>query len=255
MPYCIKCGKPLPADEAAKFCPSCGAAIAPTVQPKQIRVSKKETYESFRIATFRNRVLVMMMALVLCLAITSVGAMAPVEFSEANGIMQEFQTLEDALSVAGVQIIFGNNLMHCLFMFAPGFGPFYGFFVLYSTGKVLAAMSVSMGENPLLLFASLFVYPHAWLEYISYGLAISESFWLLYAAGKHRARGIRMELSTAAKVMAVCAILLLAGAFAEMYIISGAPSELEVFIASSKIFESSSLGIPIFSESSLTHLA
>jgi hypothetical protein len=224
MPYCIKCGAKLHADEAARFCPNCGAAIVPIMQYGQARVTRNESYEDLGIATTRNRVLLMLMILALCLAVTSAGALAQVEFSEANDITREYGTLEEVLSVAGLQIIFGNNLMHCLFMFAPALGPFYGFYVLYSTGKVLAAISLTTGTNPLLLFAGLLIYPHAWLEYVSYSLAISESLWLIYVAGKYRTKGFRKEVFTAAKIIAVCAVLLLLGAITEMYLISSALS-------------------------------
>jgi uncharacterized membrane protein SpoIIM required for sporulation len=224
MPYCIKCGTQLPADEAAKFCPNCGAAIVPTMRHEQAPVARKEPYERLEIATTRNRVKLMLVTLVLCFIITSAGALAQIEFSEADSITQEFQTWQDILGVVGLQIIFGNNLMHCLFMFIPGVGPFYGFYVLYSTGKVLAALGLMTGENPLLLFISLFIYPHAWLEYVSYSLAISENLWLIHAARKYQTKGFRNELSTAAKVMAICAILLLIAAIAEMSIISSALS-------------------------------
>jgi len=162
----------------------------------------------------------MLMAFVLCLAITAVGAVSKVESSEAHEIIGEFDKMEELLNDVGLQFIFGNNLMYCMIMFIPALGPYYGLMVLYSTGKVLAALGVTSGVNPLGLFFSLFMYPHAWLEYISYSLAISESFWLIYAIIKDRGRGLRSELSTAAKVMAICAVLLLLAAFAEMYIIS-----------------------------------
>jgi predicted RNA-binding Zn-ribbon protein involved in translation (DUF1610 family) len=224
MPYCIKCGTQLPTDEAAKFCPNCGAAIVPTIRHRQTLVTTKEPYESLEIATTRNRVLLMLVTLVLCFAITSAGALEQIEFSEANNITQEFQTFQGMLKAVGLQIIFGNNLMHCLFMFIPGIGPFYGFYVLYSTGKVLAATGLMMGENPLLLFISLFIYPYAWLEYVSYSLAVSESLWLIHAARKYQIKGFRYELSTAAKVIAFCAILLLIAAIAEMNVVSSALS-------------------------------
>ena len=216
----MKCGAPLPADESARFCPFCGASLDVQLPYERRWETGAEPRRSLRVATLRNRVLVMLMAFVLCLAITAVGAVSKVESSEAHEIIGEFDKMEELLNDVGLQFIFGNNLMYCMIMFIPALGPYYGLMVLYSTGKVLAALGVTSGVNPLGLFFSLFIYPHAWLEYISYSLAISESFWLIYAIIKDRGRGLRSELSTAAKVMAICAVLLLLAAFAEMFLIT-----------------------------------
>ncbi len=216
----MKCGARLLADESARFCPFCGASLDVQLPYERRLETGTEPRRALRVATLRNRVLVMLIAFVLCIAITAVGAVSRVESSEAHEIIGEFDKLEELLNDVGLQFIFGNNLMYCMIMFVPALGPYYGSLVLYSTGKVLAALGVTSGINPLTLFFSLFIYPHAWLEYISYSLAISESFWLIYAIIKDRSRGLRSELSTAAKVMAICAVLLLLAAFAEMYLIT-----------------------------------
>jgi len=177
-----------------------------------------------KVTTLRNRILVLLIAFVLCLAITDAGAMSKIESSEAQDLIGEVNKTNEMLSTIGVQFIFGNNLMYCIMMFVPVWGPYYGSIVLYSTGRVLAALGATRGVNPLALFLTLFIYPHAWLEYVSYSLAISESFWLIYASVKYGGKGLRNELSTAAKVMAICAVLLLLAAFVEMYLISSISS-------------------------------
>jgi uncharacterized membrane protein SpoIIM required for sporulation len=179
-----------------------------------------ELRRGLKIASFKTRILVLLIAFVLCLAITASGAVSSIGASEAQGIVGEFDKMDELLNFVGLEFIFGNNLKHCIIMFVPGLGAFYGGFVLYSTGRVLAALGVTAGTNPLGLLITLFIYPHAWLEYLSYSLAISESFWLIYAAIRFRGRGFRNELSTAAKAIAICAVLLLLAAFAEMYVIT-----------------------------------
>jgi len=218
MVYCTKCGTRLPEDEQAKFCPSCGAPIALRLDytiPTRPSAEKKP-----RTAALRSRLIVTLIVFALCVGVTSAGTLAKVESSEAQGIVQEWEKVEEALETAGVQIIFGNNLMYCLVMFIPVLGPLNGFYVLYSTGKVLAAFGSTAGADPLLLFLSLFIYPHTWLEYVSYSLAISESLWLLFLTLKHRLRGFRGELSNASRAIAICTVLLLLGAFAEIALIS-----------------------------------
>jgi hypothetical protein len=134
--------------------------------------------------------------------------------------MQDFDSLQEALMVAGIQIIFGNNLMYCLIMFVPLLGSIFGFYVLYSTGWVLSALGVAVGTNPALLFLALLIYPHFWLEYFSYGLAVSEGFWIVYMARKGGIKGLKKECMDATKVVTLCMILLLLGAFTEMLLIS-----------------------------------
>jgi uncharacterized membrane protein SpoIIM required for sporulation len=173
-----------------------------------------------RVGTLKNRVIVMVVVMVICFAVTSLGTLERVESSEAQDILQDMNGLEEMLKVAGVQIIFGNNLMHCLIMSVPALGPFYGLYILHSTGKVLAAIGSAVGTDPLSLFITLLIYPTTWMEYFSYSLAISESTWLLYSVVRRGFRGLKDESTNAAKVVVVCAVLLLLGAFVEMSIIS-----------------------------------
>jgi len=219
MQYCPKCGTGLPTEEKARFCPNCGASLAHQVgyvetSPFEMHV---EAPKERRIGTLKSRLIIFAIALILSLAVTSLGATAKLETSEAQDIVQETNTVRDALEVAGVPIIFGNNLMQTLMMFIPGLGSLWGFYVLYNTGRVIAAIGIVAKVDPLLLFASLFIYPFAWLEYISYSLAISESLWLAYAAVRH---SFKRELVTACKVIAICAVLLLLAAFMEMAMIA-----------------------------------
>jgi hypothetical protein len=220
MRYCIKCGMRLPDDESARFCPNCGALLAVQMPYERPRQPSMEPRRGLKATTLQNRILVLLVAFVFCMAITVAGVTSKIGSSDANNIVGDFDKTEQVLNIIGVQFIFGNNLMYCVMMFVPVCGPYICSIVLYSTGRTIAALGATSGVDPLGLFLALFTYPYSWLEYVSYGLAISESFWLIYAAVKHGGRGLRNELSTAAKIMAICAVLLLLAAFAEMYVIS-----------------------------------
>jgi len=224
MPYCTRCGIRLPEDEEAKFCPNCGAPIffRPQPYPKDLR----EAGRPLQVASRRNRFLAFLFALFLCIAATSMGALSKVNYSEAQVIIEDFEKMEDALQTAGIQLIFGNNMMYCLVMFIPFAGPIGGLYVLYSTGKVLAAWSSTLGTDPMLLFLSLMIYPHAWMEYVSYSLAVSESMWLSFCMLKYGFRGFRAEIINAAKYISICAVLLLIGAFIEVALITLATSSI-----------------------------
>jgi len=212
MPYCTKCGMKLPEDEEARFCPNCGAPIRV--------VYRRIEAEEIRPISGLKRSLLFFAVLLLCLIVTSAGALSNVNVTEAKTIVKDFNEMEEIIKKVGVRLIFGNNLMYCLVMFIPFIGPISGFYVLYSTGKVLAAISQTVGANPLILLMSIMIFPHAWLEYISYSLAITEGILLSIYILKYRFRGVRAEAMNVAKYIAVCSILLLIGAAIEMMLIS-----------------------------------
>ena len=218
MPYCTKCGMKLPEDEEARFCPNCGAPIR--------EVYRRIEAEEIRPISGLKRSLLFFAVLLLCLIVTSAGALSNVNITEAKTIVKDFNEMEEIIKKVGVRLIFGNNLMYCLVMFIPFIGPISGFYVLYSTGKVLAAISQTVGANPLILFMSIMIFPHAWLEYISYSLAITESILLSIYIVKYKFRGVRAEAMNVAKYIAVCSILLLLGAVIEMALISTFSSTL-----------------------------
>jgi uncharacterized membrane protein SpoIIM required for sporulation len=213
MPYCTNCGIRLPEDEEARFCPNCGAPILHEAH-RHAEAEKKE-WKRQKVATRKNRILLFLAVLVLCVAVTSAGALSKVDSSQAQSILSSLEEMEEMLRKAGVRLIFGNNMMYCLLMFTPFVGPIGGLYILYSTGKVLAAMSYVQGGDPILLLLNLLIYPHAWLEYISYSLAISEGMLLSYYAVKHRLKGLRAEIGRTAIYISACAVLLLLGALAE----------------------------------------
>lgn len=215
MAYCRKCGVKLPDEEGARFCPNCGTPIIP--QPTCEELKRRRLRVSRPGISRLNRIKSLAIAIVACLIVTSFGAALPMNSSEAQNLLREIEGIEKTLSSFGIALIFGNNLMHCLIMFMPFLGPFYGFYILYSTGRVIAATASAYGGNPLGLMVFLFIFPHAWLEYISYGIAISESFWLSLMLVR---RQVKTELNNAFKAISICAFLLLAAAFIETYLIS-----------------------------------
>ncbi len=215
MPYCPKCGTKAPDDAHARFCPSCGAPLIP-----RTRYAKSGIIEAFkerRIGALRSRVIVAVIMVALCFTATFIGAVSELNNAEVQELIRQSDELQEAVKYAGVQLIFGVNFMHFLIMVTPGFGPIYGFFILWNTGRGFAAVGSSVGLDPLLLVFTIIVLPFAWLEYISYGIAVSESLWLIYMASKSR---FKAELTNAAKVIAICAVLLLLAAFIEMFLIA-----------------------------------
>lgn len=54
------------------------------------------------------------------LIVTSAATLMPMEPSEAEEIKEELEKIKPLINV---QLIFGNNFMHCLIMFIPFLGP------------------------------------------------------------------------------------------------------------------------------------
>ena len=224
MPYCTRCGAKLPEDEEARFCPNCGAPI-PREMHRRVNLSGEKRKKSY-IALGKSRFLLVLAVFFLSLIVTSAGALSGIDESQAHLVAENFEKMEDVLHEFGVQMIFGNNMMYCLLMFVPFVGPIGGFYVLYSTGKVLAALSYVLGADPLVMFLSLLIYPHAWLEYISYSIATSEGILLSFCIWKYKLRGLKAEAINVAKYISICAVLLLLGAAIEMALITLASSSV-----------------------------
>jgi len=160
----------------------------------------------------RARVLVLILAFLSSLAITLAGTFSSMSPPEAQGIYDEFQ--EALPHLMSVPAIFQNNLMYALIMFVPVLGPLSAFYVLYSTGRLIAAFAMVSGENPTALFILTFFFPHSWIEYAAYALAISQSLWLTLRIAQRRS--LKAEVKNTCISIAACAALLLLGAVVEM---------------------------------------
>ena len=197
MPYCPKCEVQLP--EEAAFCPNCGFAITP----------KRKGIRSAQISR-RSAVAIIFIIQILT---TLVGANSQIDASEARDIVK---SQEEMVPYVGLSGIFGNNFMHALITFTPVFGPVWAGYVLFSTGRIFAAFGSVKGINPNLLLGITLLLPHAWLEYLAYALAVSQSIWLILMARQHQ---FRAEVKNLYKMVTVCALLLLLAAFIETIII------------------------------------
>jgi len=193
--YCPKCGIKLPKEEGIKFCPNCGSLI-------HLAWS----------CSLRTRVIVFLAVLFLCFISTILGTLARVNLTEALRIERDVENLRTAIRVVGVQVIFGNNFMYTMIMFVPVIGPGWGFFILYNTGRVIAAIAAINRVNPIFLLSLLFLQMHAWMEYVSYSLAISESLILTYSIIK---RSFKNELKNMSVILTICSIILLLAAIIE----------------------------------------
>jgi hypothetical protein len=164
--------------------------------------------------TKMKRILTIATFFLLSIIITVAGAATPLNLEEANEMAQQLEGLRENING---QLIFGNNFMICLAMFVPVAGPIFGCYVLYSTGVVIAAESITQGLSPLVVFVFLFAFPFTWLEFMAYSVAFAESVWLTWRIIQHKGK---KELVNTCILISICAVTLLAAAIIEMALIS-----------------------------------
>jgi hypothetical protein len=174
----------------------------------------------------RRRIIIIGAFFLFAILVTIVGILTPMstqqmtnENNDLNKTQQQIQNMDLAHRTAA---IFLNNFEICLLMFVPFVGIILGTFVLFNTGNVLAAQTTilnrSNGTNypPILIFAFLFVFPFAWLEFISYSTGLSEGFWLIRRGLQGE---LKREIKNLAKLVLITAALLAAGALIEAALI------------------------------------
>jgi len=154
---------------------------------------------------------------------TIFGTMTPVAYEEAKEVYKEFVESSEYISTA--QFIFGNNFLHCLVMFVPAVGPVYGLYIMYNTGVMLKMFAVAQGVDVFLAFLGVFLFPFAWMEYIAYALAMSQSVLSLESLLKKQAMS---ELVRMCVWIAVCAVILLAAAAIEALLLAQWGGNLEL---------------------------
>lgn len=165
----------------------------------------------------QKKILTIIAFFILSLIVTIAGILTPLSSEEAAEINKEMEQMQESVSNAGTlrgtAFIFGNNFMLCLLFFIPAAGPFFGCYVLYSTGVVIAAQSMSASVHPALTLLLLFIFPFTWLEFLAYSAAFAQSFWLTWRVIQHKARN---ELSNTGIMISICAVMLLVAAVIEI---------------------------------------
>lgn len=170
--------------------------------------------------TRTKRLLTILIFFFISFLITAAGVLTPLSREEAKAISKELNQRRESIKEMDIfqstSSIFGNNFMICLLSFTPIAGPVFGFFVLYSTGIVIASDSIALGFPPFLGLISLFILPIAWMEFLAYSIAFAESTWLTWSIIKGKGKN---ELAKTCIFIAICAIVLLAAAFIETLLI------------------------------------
>jgi hypothetical protein len=173
-----------------------------------------------------RRIIIIVTFFLFTIIVTVVGIMVPQsaqQIADENGALNKTQQEIQGMDLVHRTVaIFQNNFEICLLMFVPFLGITIGTLTLFNTGNVLAAETItynashSAGLPPILIFAFLFAYPFAWLEFIAYSTSLSEGFWLIR-------RGLqgewKREIKNLGKLVLITAGLLAAGALIEAMLI------------------------------------
>ena len=174
------------------------------------------------LGTKTKRILATVIFFVISVMMTMFGILTPLSSQMITDLgegLEETQTMISNLpAVQQVSFIFGNNFMICLIGFVPIIGPIFESYVLYSTGVTITAYvsHMNMQVNPILVFASLFILPFTWLEFLAYSSAISESFWLMWRLIKRKGKS---EIKNSCIIISLCAAILLVAAIIEVAMI------------------------------------
>jgi uncharacterized membrane protein SpoIIM required for sporulation len=167
-----------------------------------------------------KRILTTFLILLLAFLITFIGTVTPMTQEKAETTRRELEKFERIPDEFTFQLIFGNNFYLCLLMFLPFLGPILGFYVLYNTGQAIGAIAITRGFNPAAMFITLFIFPFAWMEYIAYSIAISQSFWLTLSIFRRR---FKVEFLKTCIFIVLCAIILIIAALIETILLISIP--------------------------------
>ncbi len=170
------------------------------------------------------RIIIGLISIITLILITFWGSIGYISLSEAQSVYNELNnTLQNISPIS----IFNNNFKISMIMIIPLIGAILSAIIAYNTGQAFAAISiVKYGSNvggKLFLLTMLF--PHFWLEYISYGFATAQSIIFLYIlikAIKNKNYNILLtELLITLLIIGIAAALLSTGAIIEYGLISG----------------------------------
>jgi len=163
-----------------------------------------------------RRLMAALLATVVLIGLLAASAFTPMSMEEAKVKAEEVQRLFSGLTVSPVGI-FTNNLLASLLMMIPAAGIVLAVFIVYNTGMVIAAISTVSNIPVTLSLAIPFLTFYGFVEMLAYGFAVSESFFMTYAAIKKR---IRKEVRVFVVVVLVVAGLLGVAAVLEWMLIS-----------------------------------
>ena len=162
----------------------------------------------------RKRIITIVIIFAIIVIITALATLTQMDNDTAIQNYNELNQTVNALKAnnAVFEYIYGNNFFLTMLMFIPFVGPIIGFIAFYNTGVIIEAEAIALHLPPTLTFFALFLTPIAWLEFMSYSIAIAGSVWL---SARIFRRSFKHELVNTTKFISICAVLLLISAVIE----------------------------------------
>ncbi|MEM1945073.1 MAG: stage II sporulation protein M, partial [Nitrososphaerota archaeon] len=163
----------------------------------------------------RRRVYYSLAATACMIAVLSAGALTPLDPNTSEMLLSQAEQLISRAGASPLGIL-ANNLLASLIMMIPAIGIPLSIFIVYNTGLIFSALSVSYGVPSYLLLTIPFITLYGLLEMLAYGVAVSESAVMVSAVFRRR---IGRELKLLPIVVAVTAALLAVAALLEFLLI------------------------------------
>ena len=180
----------------------------------------------------RKRIYSIIFMLVIAITATIIGTLVQLNAQDAKQLSDSANAVitDNPTYPSLVVAIFLNNFKLCLVMFIPIFGAVFGLFTLFSTGVGIRAIldtqsasgasaAISTISPTTAILALVFAGLTFLLEYVSYSIGIAESIWLYRRLTQRKWR----ELKNTAILIGVVAVLLIAGALVESWVITAVP--------------------------------
>lgn len=174
--------------------------------------------------------------LLISLLITGIGSTTELSLEESSKIYKNISNILEEIKksdfLGKINIIFLNNFKATLLMIIPVLGFFIAIMIFYNTGLTISAIFYELckgGALPLpcstpnggiFLFIALLLYPHTWIEYFTYSLALTQNLMLSYmilSALKGRSKiNLKREGTITLLVILIAGLLLYIGAVIEL---------------------------------------
>ncbi|RLE47603.1 MAG: hypothetical protein DRJ31_08605 [Candidatus Methanomethylicota archaeon] len=147
------------------------------------------------------------------------GSLIPLGAEEGEKIGEELEKLDERGLEQG---IFLNNFAIALTALAPFLGPIIMGYVAFHTGRFLGWIGLELGMPPQelipLALERIILTGYGLLEFLGYGMAVSESLTLSYYILRAR-KLLRNEIRILPAIIGIIALLLLLGALIEAALI------------------------------------
>jgi uncharacterized membrane protein SpoIIM required for sporulation len=127
-----------------------------------------------RLSPFRKFLLITLGLFVLTQALTIGASLAPFFPGEQDRYLSLYTTVKQSVGTSIIHewtSIYFNNVQIALTSFVPGFGFLTLGLSSYNTGRVIQAAAIYFKVTPTTFLTNLYLFPHSWVEELSYPLA------------------------------------------------------------------------------------